>query len=70
MSYDNYAGQVAVSEKMTSLNGPRRMTLRERLLENQKGLQEALLNVTSAIEFLDKNPDFESFHNIIGKAGF
>lgn len=63
-------GQIAVSEKMAALSGPRRMTLRERLLENQKGLQEALANVTSAIEFLDKNPEFENFHNIIGKAGF
>ena len=65
--YEN--AQMAVSEKLGSIS-TRRQTLRERLLENQRSLQDALNNVTQAIEFLDKNPEFENFHNIIGKAGF
>lgn len=48
----------------------RRQTLRERLEEQQRQAMEHLANINQAIEFMDKNPDFEQFHNIIGKAGF
>jgi hypothetical protein len=47
-----------------------RQTLRERLLERQKRAQENLNDITQALEFLDKNPQFEAFHNLIGKTGF
>ncbi len=47
-----------------------RQTLRERLLERQKQAQEHLNDINEALEFLDKNPGFETFHNLIGKAGF
>lgn len=64
--YDNvkeYAtpGQLAV---------PTRQTLRERLIERKRSAEEHLADVTQALEFLDKNPAFESFHNLIGKTGF
>lgn len=49
---------------------PKRQTLRERLEEQKKYVTEHLANINSALEFMDKNPDFENFHNIIGKAGF
>jgi hypothetical protein len=45
-------------------------TLRQRLEERKKAAEEHLADVTQALEFLDKNPNFESFHNLIGKAGF
>lgn len=47
-----------------------RQTLRERLEENKKHVTENLANINKALEFIDKNPDFENFHNIIGKAGY
>lgn len=49
---------------------PIRQTLRERLVEQKRYVVENLANINSALEFMDKNPDFENFHNIIGKAGF
>lgn len=67
MSYDmnlkGYAeaGSIAVSQ---------RQTLRERLTERKRSAEEHLSDVTQALEFLDKNPSFESFHNLIGKTGF
>lgn len=64
--YDNVkeyatAGQLSV---------PTRQTLRERLVERKRSAEEHLADVTQALEFLDKNPAFESFHNLIGKTGF
>ena len=49
---------------------PTRQTLRERLLERKRTAEEHLADVNQALEFLDKNPNFESFHNLIGKTGF
>jgi hypothetical protein len=49
---------------------PTRQTLRQRLEERQKADEEYLADVTNALKFLDENPSFESFHNLIGKAGF
>ena len=49
---------------------PTRQTLRERLTERKRTAEEHLADVTQALEFLDKNPNFEAFHNLIGKAGF
>lgn len=49
---------------------PTRQTLRERLVERKRSAEEHLKDVTQALEFLDNNPNFESFHNLIGKAGF
>lgn len=54
----------------TAVCVPTRQTLRQQLEERQKSAQEHLADVTQALEFLDKNPNFESFHNLIGKAGF
>jgi hypothetical protein len=49
---------------------PTRQTLRQRLEERKKAAEEHLEDVTKALEFLDKNPAFELFHNLVGKAGF
>lgn len=57
--------------KMATLGDcPRRMTLRETLLERKKQFEERLAEVDSALVFIDKNPEFENFHNLIGKVGF
>lgn len=66
MSYNeltNYPGKDQVV-------GLTRQTLRERLVERKRSAEEHLADVTQALEFLDKNPTFEAFHNLIGKTGF
>lgn len=67
--YENYPQAV---EKSTSgmLGHMTRQTLRERLVEQRTVLAAQLKNLDEAIGFLDKNPSFENFHNVIGKAGF
>jgi len=49
---------------------PTRQTLRERLKERKQAAEEHLADVNHALKFLDENPNFEAFHNLIGKAGF
>jgi dienelactone hydrolase len=49
---------------------PARQTLRERLVERKRAAEEHLADVNHALKFLDENPNFEAFHNLIGKAGF
>jgi len=66
MAYDELAKYSELSQICTST----RQTLRERLVERKRIVEEHLSNATQALEFLDKNPAFESFHNLIGKTGF
>ena len=47
-----------------------RQTLRQRLEERKKAAEEHLADINQALKFIDDNPNFESFHNLIGKAGF
>jgi hypothetical protein len=47
-----------------------RQTLRQRLEERHKAATEHLADVTKALKFLDDNPNFEAFHDLLGKAGF
>lgn len=47
-----------------------RQTLRERLQEQKKALEFQLASLSDAIKFMDDNPNFENFHNVITKAGF
>lgn len=61
-------GQIANVE--TSAGRLGRQTLRDRLINNRDEIKAHLDNLNAALEFLDKNPEFENFHNIIGKAGF
>jgi len=70
MSLDNYP--MTTSEKMaSSLTGPiRQQTIRERLEEQKKALMAHLDGLNTALEFLDKNPSFENFHDILRKVGF
>lgn len=56
--------------EQTLVGMPSRQTLRQRLVERQKQAEEHLSDVNQALKFLDENPSFESFHNLIGKAGF
>jgi hypothetical protein len=68
MKMSNYP--MAECEKLTSIGLDRRQTLRERLVEQKTALEAQLANVKDALEFMDKNPSFENFHNTISKAGF
>lgn len=63
MSYANYPQEATLAV-------PTRQTLRQRLVERQKEAEERLADINSALKFLDENPNFEAFHNLIGKAGF
>lgn len=67
MSYDYPMEQ---SEKTLAEVRIRRQTLQERLVEQKIALESQLSNINDAIGFLDSNPSFENFHNIIRKAGF
>lgn len=48
----------------------RQETLRQRLEFRKKQTEALLADVNEALKFLDNNPNFEAFHNLIGKAGF
>lgn len=54
----------------TALCAPQRQTIRERLEEQKRFLSEQLSNIESAIKFMDDNPNFENFHNLVSKIGF
>lgn len=62
------------TQAMSDVRGPggllRRETLRIRLEQRQKDAQEHFNDVTKALKFLDDNPNFEAFHDLLGKAGF
>ena len=45
-------------------------TLRESLISQKADLTQRLANVDSAIEALDKNPNFEEVLDVIGKANY
>ena len=64
--------QMLESDKAVSTIGsiPRRQTIREKLEEQRRTLQEHLTHLDQAIKFMDENPNFENFHNILGKIGF
>lgn len=49
---------------------PIRQTIRERLQEQQRQVADQLANIESALKFMDDNPNFENFHNLISKIGF
>lgn len=68
--YDENAKETYIGSMPTTGLLGHRPTLRERLIERQKEAQERLNDITQALEFLDKNPGFETFHNLIGKTGF
>lgn len=63
--YDDRAQMVA-PQGMTLM----RETLRKRLEDRQKAAKEHLDDVNKALKFLDDNPNFEAFHDLLGKAGF
>ena len=68
MINDNYP--MATAEKSVGTLNPRRQTIRERLEEQKRVVQEHLTNLDMALKFMDDNPNFENFHNILGKIGF
>jgi len=45
-------------------------TIRQRLERQLKIHVERAESIKQAIKFMDDNPNFESFHNLIGKIGF
>lgn len=67
MSYDYNAKLAQMSAEVC---GPTRETLRVRLVRRRKDAAEHLADVERAIKFLDDNPNFESFHDLLGKTGF
>lgn len=66
--YDNGAKEVSTGPR--GLGQIHRQTLRERLEEQKRALEGALADVNEALGFIDKNPEFEKFHNVVGKAGY
>lgn len=48
----------------------RNMSLRERLEGQKRRLEMQLKNVNEALECLDKNADFEKFHDAVTRAGY
>jgi hypothetical protein len=56
--------------KQSQVCVPTRATLREWMLERKKATEEHLADVNQVLKFIDDNPNFEVFHNLIGKAGF
>ena len=48
----------------------RQPTIRERLTRQKGILEKQLTNINNALEALDKNPEFETVHNLLSKAGF
>ncbi len=49
---------------------PTRETIRERLVKQRLMAVEHLANLESALKFMDENPNFENFHNLVSKIGF
>jgi hypothetical protein len=49
---------------------PYNPTLRDKLLAQRERFTSQLANINSAIEALDKNPNFEKVVNILGKLNF
>jgi len=56
--------------KECAVNLPRMMTVREGLIERKTRLEEQLAEVNAALEFMDKNANFEQFYNVMRRAGF
>ena len=46
-----------------------RPKLRTRLENNQRAREELLSDINKALEFMDKNPDFEIFYDLVEKIG-
>ena len=57
-----------ISEKDVAINHQPR--LMDRMLENKKRLEEKLKNINEAIAFLEKNPGYAEFTDILRKVGF
>jgi len=60
-------GMITQSEKDCAvMESPRLMN---RLMENKKRLEEKLSNLNEAIAFLEKNPGYAEFTDILRKVG-
>lgn len=44
--------------------------LRQRLEEQLSNAKDRVTAIESALKFMNDNPSFEEFHNIIGKVGY
>jgi hypothetical protein len=66
----NYGNQYAVEAISHGGLCPVRETLRKRLEDRRKAAAEHLQDVEKALKFLDDNPNFEAFHDLLGKTGF
>lgn len=64
----NYQAEVAQPQRTLGPNV--RATLRERLEEQRRTAKEFLDGIEAAIKFMNEHPDFENFHNTLGKIGF
>jgi hypothetical protein len=61
-------GMIGSAEKSCALiEQPKLMN---RLIENRKRLEEKLTNLNEAIAFLEKNPGYAEFTDILRKVGF
>lgn len=59
-----------LGQQSTGLCAPSQLSIRERLEERKKSFEGQLRNVNEALEALNKNPEFEKFHDAVIKAGF
>lgn len=65
--YDESRGLLAVTN---SLCEAKRETLREALTRRRISLEKQLESVNDALAVIDKNPEFEKFHDAVSKAGY
>lgn len=65
MSYDREAKVANIQGAVLSME-----TLRKRLERNREQTADRLAAIDKTIAFLDANPGFEEFHNLIGKVGY
>ena len=47
-----------------------REQLRKGLARKQIDLKQSLSDIENALKFLDSHPEFEEFHNLLGRSGF
>lgn len=66
----HYYGDSPKVETAIGQYNPRLNTLREKLTERKKMHEQALAEVNEALACIDKNPEFEKFHDAVSKSGF
>jgi len=69
MNYGNVEGLIQNPQGAVCVS-PEQETIRQRLERQLKIHIERAESIKQAIKFMDDNPNFESFHDLIGKIGY